>query len=59
MTHLVKNTRYLCLLVALICTTYIVHGVFVNTARYVEIHFWEKASVASFVAGKAINVVRS
>lgn len=50
--HLLRNKLYLINLVPIVCGGYVIQGMFINVVRYIEVHFMERAFVASIITGK-------
>ena len=51
LVHLLRNTAYLCIVAENVFNTYVIIGIFANVVRYLEIAFYQKASVASVISG--------
>ena len=49
---LLRNKPFMANMFCTLCQPYIIMGVNANIVRYVEIHFLERAFVASIIAGK-------
>jgi hypothetical protein len=50
--HLLQNKAYITMLGCIITGAYLIVGVFINMVRYIEIHFFERAFVASSITGE-------
>lgn len=49
--HLLRNGLFILNLGQIVCGAYILMGIYTNVVRYIEIHFMERAFVASIIAG--------
>lgn len=54
--HLLRNTAYLLIVGENVCSAYVIIGIFANVVRYLEIAFFQKASVASVISALASSM---